>query len=155
AGSQLDERLVLDDDGNVCIAEDYDGDIAAGMARYEEALGMGTPRPRRSVVEEGKPPFVPDFARWVAEERRRAEEEGREKDGDDAGSGVPLVVAGTEAPANEQNENEDSSDETEEVAEEKCDRVSGGASETRANGESVPLMAVAEGERANLQNETG
>ena len=64
AGTQLDERLVINDEGDVCIAEDYDGDIEEGMARYEKELGMGTPRPRRAVLEEVVPPFVPDFARW-------------------------------------------------------------------------------------------
>jgi hypothetical protein len=128
AGSQLDERLVLNDEGDVCIAEDYDGDIEAGMARYEKALGLGTPRPRRAVLDAVVPPVVPDFARWkpsdvVTEISREGEGVGCEAIGDGPektfGLGVGVVI------------------------------------DTRRTLEGVPLMPDAEGERANLQNEVG
>jgi hypothetical protein len=118
ASSQLDERLVLDDEGNVCIAEDYDGDIEAALVRYDKALGYGTPRPRHAVANEVVPPVVPDFARWMAEEGRRKEGGERRSKGEDRaepsfgdrGEGVqpmevvPLVPEEMGERANLQNE---------------------------------------------------
>jgi hypothetical protein len=126
ASKQFDERLVLNDQGDVCIAEDYDGDIAEGMARYEKALGFGTPRPRRADLEEVVPPVVPDFARWVppavdTEISLEAE-----------GVGFGPIGDG---------------------ADEAFSRGDGGVREPSRTGEGVPLTPVAEGERANRQNE--
>src|SRR5262249_42522267 len=52
-------------------AEEY---IEAGMARYDLELGHGPPgrvRPPRPVFREDVPPRVPDFAHWMAEEKRK------------------------------------------------------------------------------------
>jgi hypothetical protein len=124
----LDERLCLDDQGNVCIAEDYDGDIEAGMARYEKALGLGTPRPRRAVLDAVVPPVVPDFARWKPSDV--VTEISRE------GVGVGCEAVG-DGP------------------EETFGQGDGGVIDTRRTLEGVPLMPDTEGERANLQNEVG
>jgi hypothetical protein len=128
ASTQLDERLVLNDEGNVCIAEDYEGDIEEGMARYEKALGFGAPRPRRAALEDVVPPVVPDFARWVppavvAEISREEERVGCGAIGD--GPDEAFGQGDGEAPGS--------------------DRA----------GENVPLTLAAEGERVNLQNEIG
>ncbi len=128
ASSQIDERLVLDDDGNVCIAEDYDGDIEEGMARYDKALGYGTPRPRRAVLDEVVPPVVPDFARWVppAVDTEISRENG----------GVACEAIG-------------------DGAEETFGEVDGDARDSRRADDGVPLMITDEGERADQQNEIG
>ena len=128
SSNQLDERLVLNDEGNVCIAEDYDGDIEAAMARYDKALGYGTPRPRRAVANEVIPPVVPDFARWV-----------------------PSAV---EPETSRENGNV-SSEAIADGAEESFGHGNGGDRESRQAEECVPLMPDAEGEQANRQNEVG
>jgi hypothetical protein len=181
AGAQLDERLVLDDHGDVCIAEDYDDDIDEGMARYEKELGMGTPRPRRWVVNEVIPPAVPDFARWSVEEGRRKEGGERRSDGADRAEPslgdrsegvqptgvVPLVLAEKGERANLQNETGEGGRAIEEGSEETFGLEGGGARDPRrteagdgvgepgATEDLVPLMFVDKGERENQQNEIG
>src|SRR5262249_55722091 len=114
AHRQLDERLVVNDEGDVCIAEDYDGDVEEGMARYEKELGMGTPGPRRTVPKEVAPPFVPDYARWkppAVGEVSGAEEGGgfvahavvaaeTFEQGDGTAEGVPLMPCAEGEQAN-------------------------------------------------------
>ena len=172
---QLDERLVINDEGDVCIAEDYDGDIEEGMARYDKALGMGTPRPRRAVLEEVAPPFVPDYARWkppadVAEISR--EEEGVAcgalADGPEETFGpgdggvrepgrttecVPLMPTAEGERANRQNEIGEAA--IEDRPEETFGQGDGGARDPYRREGSVPLNSAVEGERANRQNEIG
>jgi hypothetical protein len=155
ASTQLDERLVLDDQGIVCIAEDYDGDIEEGMARYEKALGMGTPRPRRAVANDGTPPVVPDFARWVPPAKPCGAEDG-----------VPLSRAGDGERANLQNEKSEGGRVVGNGSEPSFGQGDGAAGEPHlADGDSgkrasckaedgVPLMITDEGERTNRQNET-
>jgi hypothetical protein len=66
-----DDRLVIDEQGDVRSAEEY---VEAGLARYDLELGHGPPgrvRPPRPVVREDIPPPVPDFAHWIAEEKRK------------------------------------------------------------------------------------
>ncbi len=127
ASSQIDERLVLDDEGNVCIAEDYDGDIEEGMARYDKVLGYGTPRPRRAVLDEVVPPVVPDLRGGF---RRPLIPRFREEGGVACGA-----IGGG--------------------AEETCGEVDGEARDSRRTDDGVPLMITDEGERANQQNEIG
>src|SRR5262249_51176589 len=66
-----DDRLVIDEKGDVRSAEEY---VEAGLARYDLELGHGPPgrvRPPRPVVREDVPPPVPDFAHWIVEEKRK------------------------------------------------------------------------------------
>ncbi|HEV3312040.1 MAG TPA: hypothetical protein VG815_16135, partial [Chloroflexota bacterium] len=180
AGTQLDERLVLNDEGNVCIAEDYDGDIEEALARYDKALGYGTPRPRRAVLEEVVPPVVPDFARWkptAVDIENSREEAGTGRDGGrsaegggvgtfgraDGGVGdlgrteecAPLMPDAEGERANRQNEIGEAGGAIEASGEAPFGQGDGGVVDPCRTGERVPLMPDAEGERANQQNETG
>jgi len=57
--------MVVGDDGKVCCAHSYQGNLEEGLARYEAEVGpqlLGEPRPLREVDDD--PPHVPDFAHW-------------------------------------------------------------------------------------------
>src|SRR5262249_8736983 len=114
----FDDRLVIDEQGNVRSAEEY---IEAGMARYDLELGHGPPgrvRPPRPVVRQEVPPPVPDFAHWMAEERRKqqsGEPSALERAGATVGDGsgdaldrqddrVPVTLEGNGDRANVKNE---------------------------------------------------
>jgi hypothetical protein len=174
AGAQLDERLVLDDEGNVCIAEDYDGDIELALARYDKALGYGTPRPRRSVANEVIPPAVPDFARWspprvdhepsvdVSGAGPRAVADGREETCGQADGGVGDPRRTTETcgqadggVGDPRRTNGAGRRAIEEGSEEPKSLAGGGVGEPGPTEDFVPLMIAEEGERANQQNEIG
>jgi hypothetical protein len=171
AGTQLDERLVLNDEGNVCIAEDYDGDIEEALARYDKALGYGTPRPRRAVLEEVVPPVVPDFARWkpsAVDIENSREEAGTGKDGGrsaegggvetfgraDGGAREPLPTDG-DGGVGEPRRKETYGQVDSVVGETRRMDAEGGVGESCRTEDGVPLMITDEGERANQQNETG
>ena len=119
----FDDRLVVDEQGNVRSAEEY---VEAGLARYDLELGQGPPRPRRAAMSEVVPPAVPDFARWMAAEEKRKSDEGLTR-GEDGGrwtadrdwaepgfgsggerigqpEGVPLILTGHGAETKVQNE---------------------------------------------------
>ena len=108
AGTQFDDRLVVDEQGTVRSVGEY---IEAGLARYDAELGYGVPRARRPVVDEVAP-TVPDYARWIADEERRKKENGGATEADPAsaesGAGevgdVPVMVVDEGEGANIQNE---------------------------------------------------
>ena len=120
-----DDRLVLDEKGTVYTAGVY---VQEGLARYDAALGYGTPRARRRVVNDVIP-HVPDYARWVAEEeKRKAEDGGR------------TSTSSVESRA----EDEDGTE-----------LGFGNGSLGVGRDKGAPLMITEEGERANVQNEIG
>ena len=70
-----DRRLVVDEQGTVCYAVDYEGNVAEGMARYEaecgpQPVGMTNSPPD---IDSNEIPRVADFAIWSKEEKRKKE----------------------------------------------------------------------------------
>src|SRR5262249_21332141 len=115
-----DDRLVIDEQGDVRSAEEC---VEAGLARYDLELGHGPPGrvpPPPPVVREDVPPPVPDFAHWIAVEKRKRQSgapgalgEAGAKPGDVSSDPlalpddrVPVMVAGNGERAKVQNENE-------------------------------------------------
>ncbi len=164
---EADPRLVLDEHGTVRYAYDYDGDVEAGLARYNAGSKWAEGQADAAIARSE------DGGRRAEEVTRGTELDapqiGATREGGTAGAGVeladPVIVAGTGEASNVQNEvppggmTDDGEQGTEPVTHgTELDAPQSGA--TREGGPAVadvewadPVIVAGTGEASNVQNE--